>query len=332
MLKTKPLKGQYDPPTEAYWRESGWGNARWDAPDVGSGYYDVHLYRGNSLMKKLEAYRGTSYNFYPYMTKAGTYTFKVRTAPKPNSTLSSSSKSEWVESDEIYLDREDVSDGSGQTSDNNNGSGTNKVGWISNGGTWFYRYPDGSYVKNDWCNIGGTWYWFNGNGAMATGWQHINGSWYYLENNGAMVTGWKKINGTWYYLTGSGAMATGWHNIGGVNYYMNGSGEMQTGWQNIGGQTYYLASDGAMQTGWHKSGSVWYYLNQNAGAQHGQMCKNVWIQIGGNTYYVDDNGMMAEGWREVAGSWYYFYPGDGRKAVNTTIDGFQVDGNGIWHK
>ena len=41
---------------------------------------------------------------------------------------------------------------------------------------------------------------------------------------------------------------------------------------------------------------------------------------------------MLEGWRQVDGSWYYFYPGEGSKAVNTTIDGFPVDGNGVWHK
>ncbi len=41
---------------------------------------------------------------------------------------------------------------------------------------------------------------------------------------------------------------------------------------------------------------------------------------------------MLEGWNEVDGNWYYFYPGAGNKAVNTYIDGFYVDANGVWRK
>ena len=50
--------------------------ATWKAPDDKTGYYDVILYKGSTVMKKLEDYNGTSYNFYPYMTKEGDYTFK----------------------------------------------------------------------------------------------------------------------------------------------------------------------------------------------------------------------------------------------------------------
>lgn len=273
-LKTKPIQGQYDPPTDAYWREYGYGNARWEAPDDGSGYYDVNLYRGSSVVKKLEAYKGTSYNFYPYMTKAGTYSFKVRTVPSSSSSLKASAKSDWTESDEIYISKEEVSDGSGQTSDDGQGvgGGTTKVGWILDGGTWYYRYPDGSYMKNGWCKINNKWYLFNSSGQMLTGWQNVNNQWFFLN------------------------------------------------------------SDGDMLTGWLKSGNVWYYLNTTAGSQEGVMCTNVWIQIGDKTYYVNQSGVMVEGWKEVAGSWYYFYPGQGHKAVNTTIDGFYVDANGVWHK
>ena len=52
----------------------------------------------------------------------------------------------------------------------------------------------------------------------------------------------------------------------------------------------------------------------------------------GKTYYVNANGVMAEGWNQVGGQWYYFYPGSGEKAVNTVIDGFPVDAQGIWHR
>ena len=37
-----------------------------------------------------------------------------------------------------------------------------------------------------------------------------------------------------------------------------------------------------------------------------------------------------EGWYKVENNYYYFYPGDGSKAVNTSIDGFILDANGVW--
>ena len=68
VLKATGIKGTYDPPEDAEWGSSR-GRARWEEADNTSGYYDVYLYRGSSVVKKLEDYKGTSYNFYPYMTK-----------------------------------------------------------------------------------------------------------------------------------------------------------------------------------------------------------------------------------------------------------------------
>ncbi|MEI3168939.1 MAG: hypothetical protein V8S58_14165 [Lachnospiraceae bacterium] len=48
------------------------------------------------------------------------------------------------------------------------------------------------------------------------------------------------------------------------------------------------------------------------------------------TYYLDNIGYMVEGWNQVDGNWYYFYPGQGNKAVNTTIDTFYVNDQGVW--
>ena len=47
---------------------------------------------------------------------------------------------------------------------------------------------------------------------------------------------------------------------------------------------------------------------------------------------MSQNGAMMEGWNQVGENWYYFYPGSGNMAVNTTIDTFYVDQNGIWKK
>ncbi|WP_143319821.1 N-acetylmuramoyl-L-alanine amidase family protein [Clostridium sp. HBUAS56010] len=275
----KPIKGTYESPEEADWRDSGYGNARWSSVKEGSGAYDVYLYRGSSIIKKVEKLKATAYNFYPYMTKAGTYTFKVRTVPSTEKEQKYGKNSDWTESGEIYVPQEKVSDGRGQES----GNGTpvlsgQDVGWIKSADIWYYRYPDGSYHKNSWASINGNWYLFDSNGAMLTGWQQKNSIWYYLNpssttgTEGAMVKGWIKLNNVWYYLNPSTTTGT----------------------------------EGAMITGW---------INHN----------NKW-------YYTENGGVMQEGWKQVNGKWYYFYPGEGSMAVNTTIGGFPVDGNGVWNK
>ncbi len=271
VIKTKPIKGTYSEPEELEWSNSK-GRATWDEGDDSSGYFDVYLYRGNSTVKKLEAYKGTSYNFYPYMTKEGDYTFKVRTVPNPNDSDDIGKKSEWVESDDQYIDENEVSDGSGQ--DNSNGStpsgGTTDVGWRQEGNTWYFRYPDGNYQK--------------------AGWLKWNDKWYFFDSAGKMLTGWQQSNGNWYYL----------------------------------------GSSGDMKTGWIQSAGLWYYLNPNANGPEGAMIKNCWLTVNGKTYFINESGVMAEGWQQVEGNYYYFYPGDGSKAVNTSISGFVLDANGIW--
>ncbi|MSS08171.1 hypothetical protein FYJ38_05875 [Clostridium sp. WB02_MRS01] len=55
------------------------------------------------------------------------------------------------------------------------------------------------------------------------------------------------------------------------------------------------------------------------------------ININGNNkrYYFAKDGIMVFGkWLEIDGKWYYFYD-DGSLAVNTSIDGYEVDENGM---
>ena len=106
---------------------------------------------------------------------------------------------------------------------------------------------------------------------------------------------------------------------------------MLTGWQTKGGLTYYLQDDGAMLTGWVRAGNTWYYLNNQADGVEGAMHTG-WLQNNGKTYCMGQNGAMLEGWNQVGGNWYYFYPGSGNMAVNTTIETFYVDANGVWRK
>lgn len=277
VVKLNGLKGTYSAPTDVTWSDSGYGKARWDSgyyEEEGgtSGYYDVYLYRGGSVVQKVEEYRGTSYDFYPYMTKKGTYHYKVRTVPYTEQQKKYGTKSEWMESDEIYIDEQHVSNGSGQVDGNGQPSGsTAQVGWIQSGGIWYYRYPDGSYQRDSWLLLNNRWYLFDQEGRMMTGWQTKNGLTYYLQEDGTMLTGWVRAGDAWYYLN---SVADG--------------------------------VEGAMHTGW--------------------------LQNNGMTYCMGQNGAMLEGWNQIGDNWYYFYPGSGNMAVNTTIETFYVDANGIWRK
>lgn len=279
-VKTDPVEGTFDSPDEAEWSDTTLGLAKWDAVDHVSAY-DVTLYKGGSTVYKVKGYEGNKINFYPYMTSAGTYSFKVRSVAKNDSQKDYAESSDWTESDEIYIGKESVSDGSGKVDYNNpNGAGnqnTAQVGWIQDGNRWWYRYPDGSYPKNDWLLLNNQWFLFDAAGWMMTDWQFKNNNWYYLNpvsdgNRGVMLTGWIHTN------------------------------------------------------------SGWYYLNPGPNGTVGAMYRNQWLDLNGKKYYLGDSGVMYEGWKEIGHDWYYFYPGNGELAVNTTIDGFYVDGSGIWRK
>ena len=257
-VKTDPAKGDLEEPEEAYWSSgkytsSKFGYADWEK--VEDAAYDVYLYRGSKTIKKVTDLHTSSYNFYPYMTSEGTYTFRVRAVPADSSVSKYAKKSDWVTSDELYVDEDEVSDGSGQDKDDKNDwedwydrdgwdNVGNQVGWIERNGRWRFRYPDGTYVRDSWGKISGVWYLFDGNGDMLTGWQLRSGIYYYMDTSGAMRTGWLLDKNVWYFLKDDGAMAVGWIQLGDKAYYLNGSGAMVTGWQTIDDQIYYFYPDG----------------------------------------------------------------------------------------
>ena len=278
-LKVRAIKGTFNAPENAYWKDNAKGTARWEEPEDGdTGRYEVVLRKGSSKVHSVET-TSRSYNFYPYMTKEGTYTFRVRAIAKTSKEDDYGENSEWVESDEIYLAKEDVSDGSGRTDDtvNSDGPGTGsgptgntRVGWQYINNCWYYYYPDGTWQKDGWAAVNGKWYLFQGDGKMLTG------------------------------------------------------------WQNRSNQTYYLADSGEMVLGWVKWNNHWYYMNPTQDAFIGCMLKERWADVNGKNYYFGSDGAMAEGWVQADGNWYYFYPESGEKAVNTWINTFYVNENGIW--
>ena len=122
-----------------------------------------------------------------------------------------------------------------------------------------------------------------------------------LEGNSRSKNGWEKEGTIWYYYE-NGKVALGWKKINGSWYYFQTNGSMRTGWLKDGSKWYYLKSSGEMQTGWLKDKGIWYYLESS-----GAMKTSQWFQVSGKYYYVNASGELA---------------------VDTIIDGFQVDSNG----
>lgn len=318
-VRVSPVKGEYDTPKDAFWNEKNLGEARWTKPENGSGYYEVQLLRNGKNVFKVDKTSGTNYNFYPYMTQKGLYTFKVRTIPGTDFQVKYGKKSDWLESGDLDIGDRYVSDGKGQKSPTHTAvQGTQDVvGWFKEGDIWKYRYPSGKLCVNSWEYINGLWYYFDGGGNMLTGWQTISGERYYFHSNGQMALGWTRMGDSWYYFRPEKE---------------NGRSQgtlVTSGWRVIGGYYYYFNQDGSLYTGWMRENDHWYYLNTLDNSLQGAMFTG-WIRRDEKTYFADTNGEMVEGWYQIDGSWYYFYPGSGEMARNADINGFHVDSDGIW--
>lgn len=139
------------------------------------------------------------------------------------------------------------------------------------------------------------------------GWvKQENGKWQFIQKGEAVKSGWAKVDGKWYLFDQNGDMLTGWQFVDGKWYFLNNSGDMATGWVKDNGTWYYLNGSGAMVTGWLNDNGTWYYLNSN-----GSMKASTWFELGGKWYYVNGSGALA---------------------VNTTVGGYTVNGNGEWVK
>ena len=315
VLRVNGVKGTYEAPKEAEWG-SGKGKATWKAPDDKTGYYDVILYKGSTVMKKLEDYNGTSYNFYPYMTKEGDYTFKVRTVPHTDEQKRYGKKSEWTESDSKYIDEDDVSDGSGQDNSSNGsnsggitpGGGTTDAGWKQDNNDWYFKYPDGNYVKNNWLQWNNKWYLFDNSGKMLKGWQQKDNHWYYFDANGNPVK-------------------NQWMQDGNNRYWMQEDGEMsKQKWVYTEGQWYWVNAQGAQASNiWVEDGGSWYYMGGD-----GRMMTNTWLDYAGKWYYLTETGAAARGWKELGGKWYFFNDSDCSMAKDTMVGQYRVDVNGVY--
>ena len=289
-LTMDPINGKFDPPESAEWTEP-LGTASWKANEVDSGYHEIICKRGGTTVKKLSCYGGLSYNFYPYMTKAGNYSFRIRTVADPVSKTGKSS--DWTESGELYIADDKISDGSGQTTADEGvsggnvpqwsssrypaGTGTeNFAGWMEQNGATYFIYPNGEYAKSGWMKLGGSWYMFDDSGRRLYGWQKNKyGKWFYLDpSSGIMKTGWLKYNNNWYYLDTSAG---------------DREGCMISGWLTWNNEKYYFNPDGAMVTGWYKADGYYryFYPEGSTGGAYGYMARNTSV----GDFSFDENGI-----------------------------------------
>lgn len=62
---------------------------------------------------------------------------------------------------------------------------------------------------------------------------------------------------------------------------------------------------------------------------HGGKPVTGWLYDGLKWYWLDNSGrMFTGGWKQIGGKWYYFFA-DGSMAANTTVEGYQVDADGV---
>ncbi|GAA0076062.1 hypothetical protein UT300005_04400 [Clostridium sp. CTA-5] len=122
-----------------------------------------------------------------------------------------------------------------------------------------------------------------------------------LKNNN-----WNKINNNWLYVE-NGQAITGWIKTSDNKWYhMNNQGIMQKGWIQDNNKWYHLSNSGHMDTGWFNDAN-------------------------GNWYYLNTDGSMKTGWfNDYYGNWYYLNP-NGSLAVNTRVNGYYIDENGLWN-
>lgn len=183
------------------WDESD-GTAFWEEGEDAK-KYEVRLYRGSSAVTSIFTTTNTSYDFSGYITKSGTYTFKVR------GVYNSSNKGDWEESDSWYVssdEAEEISSSSGISASGSSGpayTGSGNGAWLRDDIGWWYCNADKSYPVSQWQYIDGCWYYFNESGYMMTGWILWNSQWFYCGADGAMWANATTPDG--YYVGSDGA-------------------------------------------------------------------------------------------------------------------------------
>lgn len=219
-IKLRKVSGDLSDIDDFYWDGR---IAKWDEVDDAD-KYEVKLYRGTRTVTTVTT-SNNQYNFYPYMTSSGDYSFKVRAVSN-----SDGEKSSWTDqSEEYYMNSSNVYTGAAPGTGGT--TGTIGGGWLQNQYGWYYTLSNNTIVKSNWLFVDNNWFYFDANGYMMTGLQAIDGRIFYLNpvsdgTRGAMLTGVQIVNGLFYYFNPisdgtRGAMLTGFQTINNNVYYFD---------------------------------------------------------------------------------------------------------------
>ncbi|MBQ3423364.1 MAG: hypothetical protein IJH34_17295, partial [Romboutsia sp.] len=131
-----------------------------------------------------------------------------------------------------------------------------------------------------------------------------------LENNNLKFTGTGKNK----YLITSESLSSnslgveGWNKVDSNDWAYVSNEDCKTGWIYDGTHWYHIDKNNKkMDTGWISENNTWYYLN---------------------TISDGTRGSMKTGWQKINSNWNYFNS-NGSMAVNTVVDGYYIDSNGI---
>ncbi len=199
-IKLKKVTGPIEDVADYFWEGM---TAQW-SDNGDADRYEVRLYRGSSLVTTITTSRN-QFDFYPYMSRAGEYSFKVRGISSLDN-----QKGKWSDkSEESSITVSDVYTGAPPQG---GGSGSGRAGWQQDNRGWTYRRGDKSLVRNSWVFADNNWFHLADSCYMDTGWIFTDNNWFYLNpvsdgTRGATRTGYQNINGCRYYLDpASGAL------------------------------------------------------------------------------------------------------------------------------
>lgn len=328
------IQGQYEIPENLQWSAGAFGTAVWTAPYNTSGYYEVTVLRENHSIAKITTNQ-TSCDLHPWMNKAGSYAFSVRTIPYTQDQKKVGKKSEETMSEELYVNEQSISNGQNQNTNQiigtyNSDNGSTSTYAQQNTSTQFTVYSADSGTISNMYQSG------------YTGTAIIDGT--TIETGGSSAAGWYKDGNVWYFRNQYGQNVTNdWLLYNNRYYRLDGAGRMLTGWYQDQNGVYYFGNSGALKTGWVAIGADWYYFNPVNGSNIGLRYTNQIADIGGKKYYFDHEGKMRTGWISVKDQngieqYYYFYPKTitsgndyGYMAVNTTVLGsYKIAEDGHW--
>ena len=209
---------------------------------------------------------------------------------------------------------------------------------------WKFKKEDGSWAKSEFVTSKGNIYYIGEDEAALTGWHTIEDKLYHFDNDGKLSKGLFSDDSGLYYIDKNGAQKDKWVTAGDKTYYFDGDGKAVSGWREIDGTEFYFDSDHVLQNEWTTIAGKKYFL-QNGVALRGPVyiddkyynfgedgyLKSGWVSWRGQKFYNNKNGTVVTGWKKIGGKRYYFND-YGMMLINTTVDGYNIDNDGVAHK